>query len=120
MQIDIIITVILFVVALLRPQSKGVAVLIFALMWSLWGWNTWNGDYEAYAEIFINPNFATSELGYTILNKFIGLFTDDYQVFVIIISFMLLSSILYCSLITLSCIVFSYIFCYLFRRICLY
>lgn len=46
MQIDIIITVILFVVALLRPQSKGVAVLIFALMWSLWGWNTWNGDYE--------------------------------------------------------------------------
>ena len=94
MQIDIIITVILFVVALLRPQSKGVAVLIFALMWSLWGWNTWNGDYEAYAEIFINPNFATSELGYTILNKFIGLFTDDYQVFVIIISFMLLSSIL--------------------------
>lgn len=37
MQIDIIITVILFVVALLRPQSKGVAVLIFALMWSLWG-----------------------------------------------------------------------------------
>ena len=94
MQIDIIITVILFVVALLRPQSKGVAVLIFALMWSLWGWNTWNGDYEAYAEIFINPNFATSELGYTILNKFVGLFTDDYQVFVIIISFVLLSSIL--------------------------
>ena len=63
MEIDILVTIVLSVVSLIFPKSKLVAGLFFLFMWTLWGWNTWNGDYEAYEKIFLGIEEGVSAEG---------------------------------------------------------
>ena len=98
MEIDVIITIVLMALSLIYPKSKYIAILFFLFMWTLWGWNTWNGDYIAYEEVFSFPDNSNNEFGYLVLNRLIGCFTDSYQVFLITVSFAILSFMCYFTL----------------------
>lgn len=91
MEIDILVTIVLSLLSLIFPKSRLVTGLFFLFMWTLWGWNTWNGDYDAYEKIFLGiENGVSAEGGYWLLNSFFKLFVEDFQTFLIIISFVVL------------------------------
>lgn len=94
METDILLTIVLSVASLIFPKSKFFAGLFFLFMWTLWGWNTWNGDYEAYEKMFLGIEEGVSaEGGYWLLNSFFRFFINDFQTFLIIISFLVLFSV---------------------------
>lgn len=68
-------------------------------MWTLWGWNTWNGDYDAYLSLFeqSSENLGGYERGYTILNSLFLSMGFSFQDFLIVFSFIVLCPILYIS-----------------------
>lgn len=91
MEIDIFITILLFVFSLIYPKSKKIAAIFFIFMWLLWGFNTFNGDYVAYEDTFLSPDFSKSpEFGYLLLNVVVGRFTSSYQVFLALMSLCIL------------------------------
>ena len=91
MEIDIFITILLFVFTLIYPKSKRLAAVFFIFMWLLWGFNTFNGDYIAYEDTFLSPDFSSSpEFGYLLLNSVVGCFTSSYQVFLALMSLCIL------------------------------
>lgn len=94
---SIYITLFLFLISLVLKRSKYVAVLFFIFMWTLWGWNTWNGDYDAYLSLFeqSSENLGEYERGYTLLNSLFLNMGFDFQGFMICFSFLVLSPILY-------------------------
>lgn len=94
MEIDILVTIVLSMLSLIFPKSKLVTGFFFLFMWTLWGWNTWNGDYETYEKIFGGIEEGVSaESGYWLLNSFFRFFISDFQTFLIIMSFIVLSCI---------------------------
>lgn len=98
MELSIVVAIILILSSIISPKSKSIAVLFFLFMWSLWGWNTWNGDYEAYKDSYEQSYHLLEsfdyEVGYSILEYFsffIGLSYAGYlkvvSLFVLAIAF---------------------------------
>lgn len=92
------INILLFLLAIFFSKSRFLAKVIFIHMWVLWGWNSWNGDYEAYNYIYIeNSTFSGTlleyEAGYKLINYIISSLGFSFQFFQIIISFFVLSLI---------------------------
>lgn len=91
----LILALLLTFLAILFKESKIITIGIFALMWILFGWNSNNGDYEAYEKIYdssflslVNENY---EIGYRLLcvgGNIIGL---EFQEFLIVIAAIILS-----------------------------
>lgn len=66
-------------------------------MWSLWGWNTWNGDYDPYCAIFEDSlkSIGGYESGYKMINAFFLSLGFSFQGYLILYSFVVLSLVLY-------------------------
>ena len=79
MEIDVIITIVLMALSLIYPKSKYIAILFFLFMWTLWGWNTWNGDYIAYEEVFSFPDNSNNEFGYLVYYRLCAISRLDYH-----------------------------------------
>lgn len=80
------------------PKSKIISLGGFVLLWILWGWNSWNGDYESYEEIYYSIgsyglDVSTFEKGYKFFNSIIFGLGFEYQSFMIIYSFIILTII---------------------------
>ena len=78
------------------PKSKLLTVSIFLFIWILWGWNTWNGDFDAYKLIYdssINPSLSNvvTEAGFNYFNKIFNLLGFSFEQYMQIISFLVLS-----------------------------
>lgn len=77
------------------PKSRSLSFCGFLLFWLLWGWNTWNGDYEAYEQIFYDIgryglDASASEFGFNVLNLLFFKLGFDFQGFMMIYSFLTL------------------------------
>lgn len=83
--LGLILAIILTVLALIFKKSKIVTVLLFILMWILFGWNYWNGDYDMYERNYKESIFAlfekTYETGYVLLNILFNSFQCSFQEF---------------------------------------
>lgn len=95
---DILLTIVLVILALIFRKSKLVTVLIFLFLWTLWGWNAWNGDYEGYENIYLNSLNYSQRLGFsvekgyqTINHFFIYNLKLSYQSFLKVYSFIILA-----------------------------
>lgn len=89
------VNILLCLLAIFFSKSKLLAKVIFIHMWVLWGWNSWNGDYEAYSYIYLeNSTFSGTlldyEAGYKLINYIFSSFGFSFQFFQIIISFAVL------------------------------
>lgn len=97
--INVTITIIMIVLSLIFSKSKIVAVLFFLFMWTLWGWNTWNGDFDAYQYRYDNidslSSLNTYEIGFEFISYLSNLIGFDFSDFMILISFTSLSLILF-------------------------
>lgn len=88
---------ILTFLSLILKKSKVVACFVFGLMWVLFGWNYWNGDYDMYEAMYENQyelliDVFKYEGGYDVLMLISNLWGFNFQEFLIIISaFILLS-----------------------------
>lgn len=81
---------------ILFPKSKVITFFIFSFMWLLWGWNTWNGDHDAYELMYDtigknNLSDSTVEFGYRFLNYLFYNMGFTFSQFMIIYSFLVLS-----------------------------
>lgn len=92
---EFILTIVLFVAGLIFRKSKFIAFALFVLMWTLWGWNTWNGDYDVYASNYQNITFAGYEIGYKTLYNIGNILGLSFQEFLIVYSFIVLGIIAY-------------------------
>lgn len=100
---NLLITFALAVTCFIFPKSRIVTILGFVFLWSLWGWNTWNGDYDAYSDIYYDTYYAsiettTVEKGYFILNKAALELGFSFQQFLVVISAVVLSLMLFFTL----------------------
>lgn len=86
----VIISILLILLSILRPASKIVSFFVFILMFLLFGWNYWNGDYDAYENLYNNAlaEFAIGgyERGYTSLMSFFSIIGFDFQQFFITVA----------------------------------
>ncbi|MEL5892647.1 EpsG family protein [Bacteroides sp. GD17] len=84
----------LTVSALLFKRSKAVTILFFCFMWLLFGWNYYNGDYDAYETMYNNPIFnldiSQYEVGFRAIILWFNLLGFTFQEFYIIISLAIL------------------------------
>lgn len=89
---NILITCVLIVLALFKKKSQILCLLLFLLMWTLWGWNVWNGDYEAYKALFYDSlNIKNAqEFLFLSINTFFLKLGFSYQSYQIIYSFIVL------------------------------
>ncbi len=82
--VGLIISIIISSLAFLSPKSKILAITLMSLMVLLWGWNTYNGDYEAYEIIYeqipSNPQFPM-EPGFKFIVNISNDIGLDYQDF---------------------------------------
>lgn len=86
---SVIIVIILSFGCLLFPKSKIIAICFFLLMWTLWGWNTWNGDFDAYQLRYENSieNFTFGyEFGYNGICVIFNYLNFSFQTYLISIS----------------------------------
>lgn len=86
------------ILCLLFPKSKIVALVMFLLMWLLWGWNTNNGDYANYRDAFesiqnVSLYETGYEFGYSVINYLFSSLGFSFQGFLIVYSFIILSLI---------------------------
>lgn len=91
MILSILLTAIMSFASLVLKKSKLVSMFFFVLMWLLFGWNYWNGDYDAYEKLY---NFPIIELdtnkyewGYAGLMFLFNKLGFEFQDFFIAISF---------------------------------
>lgn len=87
--------IILAIFCCLNPKSKRLCLIFFLFMWILWGWNSWNGDYDAYKMLFDSSNDVfrkgiVTEYGFNILNEFFLYLGFTFQGYMIVISFLVL------------------------------
>ncbi|MGG5508119.1 EpsG family protein [Myroides sp. C6-3] len=79
------------------------SLLVFIYMWLLWGWNAWNGDYEAYEAVYLSTTYDTIwttniEKGYFLINYiFNNIFGLKFSSFMIVFAFFVLSIVYYLS-----------------------
>ncbi len=96
---DVYITVFLIILSLIFRKSRIISTLFFLFMWSLWGFNTWNGDYDAYQYIYENSSSLNSiEVFYLKLNSIFFINGFTFQEFLIIISSLVLFAVYYISI----------------------
>ncbi len=79
-----------------RLISCSIACVLLLVMWVMYGWNSWNGDRDAY-EMYFSRELLFSwglEIGYGYLNLLAKDFNLDYQAFQILLSFFTL--LLFC------------------------
>lgn len=97
MQLNVVLTIVLSVFAISRPKSKIVCIIFFMFMWTLWGFNLWNGDYVAYMNEYDLPMWDSIEIGYQAL---CSLFSSrlPFQGFLIIVSGSILYFFCYCGI----------------------
>lgn len=91
MEIIYIIFVGFSIFAIAFPKSKVIACLTFLFIWLLWGWNSWNGDYDAYKTIYdasISPWLSpvVTEAGFNYFNKLFNLIGLQFQEYMQIVS----------------------------------
>lgn len=81
--IDILVAVTLISLALIFKKSKIICILLFVFMFTLSGWNTWNGDYDAYEQLYHNSILLAGEyeLGYVLINTIFNILGLEYQTF---------------------------------------
>lgn len=89
------ISILLTLLAIVFSKSKLLAKVIFIHMWVLWGWNSWNGDYDAYSNMYLeNSAFSGKlldyEVGYKLINYIFSSLGFSFQFFQIIIAFVVL------------------------------
>jgi hypothetical protein len=89
------INILLALLAIFFSKSKLLAKVIFIHMWVLWGWNSWNGDYEAYSYMYLeNSAFSGKildyESGYKLINYIFSSIGFSFQFFQITIAFFVL------------------------------
>lgn len=88
--LGLIVAIILTLLAFIFKRSKLLTVLLFVLMWILFGWNYWNGDYDMYEKRYKESIFAllenTYETGYVLLNILFNSFQFSFQQFFITMS----------------------------------
>lgn len=82
------------------PKSKVLAVFVFLFIWQLWGWNSWNGDFDQYKNFFnvlgrFGQNAIEAEVGYQLINNFFYFLGFDFQEFMIGYSLIILGIIFY-------------------------
>ena len=89
---NIIVTCVLFILALVKKKSHILCLLLFLLMWSLWGWNTWNGDYIAYENRYYDSvnTSNTQEFGFLLINCLFVWLGIPFQTYMIIFSYVVL------------------------------
>ncbi|MFY0727855.1 EpsG family protein [Pseudomonas sp. NFX15] len=78
-------------------SSMFLALLVFAVMWILYGWNYWNGDREGYEAYYYSRDTLASwggEVGYGFLNIFASGTGLPYQAFQVLISLVTLLLVL--------------------------
>lgn len=85
MNLAVFATIIVSCICICLPKSKVACILMFVFMWSLWGFNLWNGDYVSYMKEYDNPSWDTVEIGYRILCEVFSAFLP-FQGFLLIIS----------------------------------
>lgn len=92
MNLALIIAVFFTVLSIPFSKSKVGAQIFLTFMWILWGWNTYNGDYEAYEDLYNNVFLTVSldyEPGYKLimaLSRLIGLtFQEFFQIISLLI-----------------------------------
>ncbi|EKT3956154.1 EpsG family protein [Flavobacterium psychrophilum] len=101
MDYDLLITILLIILSLMFRKSKFISLIFFIFMWTLWGWNLWNGDYDAYKSYYDNFNSVGDqdfEIGFQYVNLLfvkIGLNFNDYMK---VYSFLVLSVVFWFSL----------------------
>ena len=88
--LNIYITIALLGLNLLFPKSKQFSFLLFLFMWTLWGWNTWNGDYDGYQLFFEDPEIKAGEIGFSLYNYAIKSLGFSFQGFMAITAGLLL------------------------------
>lgn len=93
---DIFIGIIIYSLCLIFKKSKILTVISFIFLWTLWGWNTWNGDYDSYEKVyydsfFANTEYSSTEFGFMGLVKLFYNFGFSYQNFLITISAIILT-----------------------------
>lgn len=94
MQLNTVVSIALGALALFRPRSKFLCILFFIFMWTLWGFNLWNGDYVAYMNEYNYPSWDSIEIGYLALCNFFSPWLP-FQGFMIIVSGAILSFFCY-------------------------
>ena len=84
---DVLATVILISLALLFNKSKLICILLFVFMFTLSGWNTWNGDYDAYGRLYYSSILLADEYepGYVFINTVFNVSGMEYQTFLKVI-----------------------------------
>ena len=91
MFLAVIITIFLSMASILLKKSKFLTLLFFAFTWLLFGWNHWNGDYEAYEKLYDFPQIEVilsgHEFGYNALMYLFNYLGFTFQEFFIVISF---------------------------------
>ena len=93
---SIFLAILLSIIAISFPKSRFICILFTIYMWVLWGWNTYNGDYEAYEQMYILTErnvFFPIEPGYRLLMEISNELGLDYRQFLIFISFVSLALI---------------------------
>lgn len=82
------------------PKSKVLASVIFLFIWQLWGWNTWNGDYDQYKNVYnvlgrFGEQTIKMETGYRKINLLFFYLNLDFQQYMVVYSFIVLSLVFY-------------------------
>lgn len=94
MSVNILVSIILILLSLVFRKSKLIGGMFFLFMWSLWGLNTWNGDYEGYENIFYNSTFLDFEFsydfGYSLISSTFRLLGLEFQEYLAVISALVL------------------------------
>ena len=94
MSSNIIFTIVIASLCIIKPKSKIVCIAFFFFMWTLWAFNVWNGDYIAYMNEYYEPAWETVEVGYRLICKICSLFLP-YQGFLILTSGIILFTFCY-------------------------
>lgn len=95
---NITIAALLILLSFFFPKKLIWVRLLFFFMWSLWGWNTFNGDYEAYQigfEQAMDSSNTLNEFGYKWLNFFLWRLGLSFRGYYVLVSGLLLFGMYY-------------------------
>lgn len=91
---SVLLTFFFIFLSFFRKKSKFLTVIILFYIWLLWGWNYWNGDYEAYERKYnfflTNVLDSNYEIGYSALMILSNQFGLDFQQFFQVVSLLII------------------------------
>lgn len=81
--LDVIAAILLVFLSLIFNKSKFICIVFFIFIYTLAGWNTWNGDYDAYERLYNNSILLADdyEPGYVLINTISNMLGISYQSF---------------------------------------